>query len=81
MMGGRSLRRQIVQLGAILPADVDHVFETGRSDQRGSHAFAFQQRVGGDRGSVNHFGALAAPPLAPVRPELRWPATADSSAA
>ena len=62
MIGGRSMRREVVKLGAILAADVDHVFEAGGGDQRGSRAFAFQQRVGGDRGSVNHFGALRQPP-------------------
>ena len=36
MMGTRGRRRQVVQLRAILPADVNHIFETGRGDQRRS---------------------------------------------
>ncbi len=48
-MGGRNLGVRLYSSGAILTADMDHVFKTGRGDQRGSRAFALQQRVGCDR--------------------------------
>ncbi len=59
MIGDAQLGREVVKLGAILPADVDHVFKTSRGYQRGSRAFALEQRVGSDGGSVDHLGALA----------------------
>ncbi len=79
---GRSQpRREIVKLGAILAADVDHVLETRRGDQRGPRAFALEQRVGGDRRSVNHFGLAAARGLSETGQDHAQPASAGLSAA
>src|SRR5579864_885538 len=42
-----SLRREVVQLGAILPADVNYIFKTSRGDQRRTDSFALEQGIRG----------------------------------
>ena len=51
--------RKVVKLGAILPADVDHIFKASRGYKSGSRSFALEQSIGGDSGPVDHLGALA----------------------
>jgi len=40
--------------GDTLAADFENVLEAGSGDESRPRAFAFQQRVGGDRGTVDH---------------------------
>ena len=47
-----ALEGKIVELGPVLTADFDRVFESGGSYERHARAFALQQRVGANRGSV-----------------------------
>jgi len=50
----RSRRRltELVQVRAVLPAQLDHVRESGRGDQRGARRAALQQGIGRHRHSV-----------------------------
>ena len=45
----------VVEVPARLPADDDHIFETFGRQQSGPRAFAFQQGIGRDGGSMNDF--------------------------
>ena len=42
------LNSQIIEFWARLPADLKHIAKTGGCDQAGTHAFAFEYRVGCD---------------------------------
>ncbi len=46
--------REVIQLRTILAADFEQILEPGGGDESGARALAFQQRVGGDGGSVDH---------------------------
>jgi len=43
---------RVVQRRPVLPPDLDHIRKPGRRYERSSGSFAFQQRVGRHRGSV-----------------------------
>ena len=43
---------QIIELGAILAADLDQILESLGSYEGRFRAFSFEQRIGGDRGAV-----------------------------
>ena len=45
---------EIVSLVALLPTNDEHVAEAVRSDEADGGTFAFEHRVGGDRGGVQH---------------------------
>ena len=47
---------QVVEFGAALATDLQHVFEPHGGHQGRAGALAFQQGVGGDRGTVDEFG-------------------------
>ncbi len=49
--------RQIVKLGAVLAADFEQIFEPGGGHESRSRAFAFEQRVGRDRRTMDHIGS------------------------
>jgi hypothetical protein len=52
--GWRQFDFQVVGVVAPLEADFHHVAETLRGDERGLHALALDQRVGDERGAVDH---------------------------
>src|SRR5437899_5358091 len=47
-----AVEEEIIEFGPGLTADLDGVFQTGGSDQRGARAFTFEQGVGSDGGAV-----------------------------
>jgi hypothetical protein len=51
--GRLRLEEQLVDLAPVLPTDLDHILEACRREETEPRAFAFQHRVGGDRGAVN----------------------------
>ena len=48
--------REIIKLSAILAADIDQILKSRSGNERRSRAFALQQSIGRDSGSVHHFG-------------------------
>ena len=52
---------QIVSLGPLLPAEDQHIAKPGRGNERGSSTAAFDHRVGGHRGRMQHRPDLARP--------------------
>ena len=55
--GGRTVHVQVIQLGAALTANLQHVFKSEGGDQRGSTTFTFQQGIGCDGRAMDEIGA------------------------
>lgn len=53
-----ALKEEIVEPGSRLPANLNGIFESGGCDQRYARAFAFQERVGADGGSMQQYKAV-----------------------
>ena len=53
------LPREIVELGHSDPPDLEDVAESGGRDKAGPRALELEDRVGGDRGAVQHLGEIA----------------------
>ena len=49
-------RSERVDVGPLLPADLEQILETGGGEERHARALALEQRVGGDGGAVPHAG-------------------------
>ena len=70
---------EAIDLGPVLAADLQHVLESARRDQRGASSFALEQGVGGYRGSMDDLTRLGSPEvpgvprvrLGPDRPVVR----------